>query len=69
MDARQGTSQGCWRQPVRQDVGRFPGVEGTILEDTGTYGQIYPEGDDTIKLGTGPFRGPGKGPRNVFTGM
>lgn len=38
------------------------------MEDTGTYGQIYPEGDDMLKLGTGPFRDPGKGPSNVFTG-
>ena len=68
MDARQGTSQGCWHQPVRQDTGRFPGVEGNILEDTGIPGQIYPEGDDMLKLGTGSFRGPGKGSSNEFTG-
>ena len=65
---QEGTRQGCWHQPVRQNMDRFPGVEGNILEDTGTYGQIYPEGDDTLKLGTGPFCSPGKGPSNVFTG-
>ena len=65
---RQGTSQGCCPQPSQTRYGPdLLGWKETWWRTMGHRGRFIVK-VMMLKLGKGPFQGPGRGPSKVFTG-